>query len=96
MVELATKDGQAPARAISAMFLGQEFNDPHSIADLGDALYDKNPLVRTAAAKALGGFTDPTVLPKLQYALDDKSDPVRYMAAASIIRYQKSAVKRKK
>ena len=96
LAESATKDGQAPVRALSAMLLGQELNDPNSIAYLGSALYDKNPLVRTASAKALGGFTDPTVLPKLQYALADKSDPVRFMAAASIVRFVTNTAKGKK
>ena len=87
LAESATKDSQATVRAICGTLLGQEVNDPMAIAYLGSALYDKNPVVRTAAAKALGGFTDPTVLPKLQYAMEDKSDPVRYMAAAGIVRF---------
>ncbi len=96
VVEMITKDGQGPVRVLAATMLGQQLNDPTAIAYLGGALYDKNPLVRTAAAKVLGGFTDPTVLPKLQYALEDKSDPVRYMAAAGIVRYVKSTGKGKK
>ena len=62
---------------------------PETIADLGQALVDKNPLVRATAAKLLGGFTDPTVRRKLEPLLEDKSDAVRYMAAASIVRIER-------
>jgi HEAT repeat protein len=42
--------------------------------------------VRVAVAKSLGGFSDRALIPKLQQLLDDKSEPVRYMAAAAIVR----------
>src|SRR5262249_28725201 len=85
VAEMAMKDNAAPARALSATMIGQ-IKDATSIAYLGEALYDKSPLVRVAAAKALGGFNDPTVPPKLETVLDDKTDAVRYMAAASLVR----------
>lgn len=94
VMEMAMKDGAAPARALSATMIGQT-KDATSIAYLGDALLDKSPLVRVAAAKALGGFNDPTVPPKLQSVLDDKTDAVRYMAAASLVRIGKSGSKGK-
>jgi HEAT repeat protein len=89
VMEQVMKDGSAPARALSATLLARD-KDSRAIADLGNALYDKNPLVRAAAAKSLGGFSSPTVRPKLEVLLEDKSDAVRYMAAASIVRIDRS------
>jgi HEAT repeat protein len=88
VMEQVMKDSSATARLTSATLLAQE-KDARAIADLGDALYDKNPLVRAGAAKLLGGFTDPTVRRKLEPLLEDKSDAVRYMAAASIVRIER-------
>jgi HEAT repeat protein len=85
IMEQVMKDGSAQARILSATLLARD-KDARAIADLGDALYDKNPLVRTAAAKLLGAFNDSTVRPKLVPLLEDKTDAVRYMAAASIVR----------
>jgi HEAT repeat protein len=85
VVEQMTKDGSAMARIQSATLLAQ-VKDSWTIADLGNALSDKNPLVRVVAARLLGGFSDPTVRPKLVLLLQDKSEAVRYMAAASIVR----------
>jgi HEAT repeat protein len=87
VMEMVLKDSAAPARALSATMLGQ-MKDAQSIAYLGDALYDKSPLVRVAAAKALGGINDPTVPPKLEAVVDDKTDAVRYMVAASLVRLE--------
>jgi HEAT repeat protein len=72
-----------------------EIKDAERIAALGDALYDKSPLVRAAAAKALGGFNDRTVPPKLEAVLDDKVDAVRYMAAASLLRTEQGKLRGK-
>jgi HEAT repeat protein len=94
VMQMVMKDGAAPERALSATMLG-EIKDAESIAYLGDALFDKSPLVRAAAAKALGGINDPTVPPKLEKVLDDKVDAVRYMVAASLLRTDKSKLKEK-
>jgi HEAT repeat protein len=94
VMQMVLKDSAAPERALSASLLG-EIKDAESIAYLGDALYDKSPLVRAAAAKALGGFNDPTVPPKLEKVLDDKVDAVRYMVAASLLRTEQSKLKGK-
>ncbi|HYM09191.1 MAG TPA: HEAT repeat domain-containing protein [Bryobacterales bacterium] len=85
LLEDALKDSTATARALSAGLLGTD-TDPQSFQQLGEALGDKNWIVRAAAAKALGARSDKTVIPKLQARLEDDKDPVRYMAAASIIR----------
>jgi HEAT repeat protein len=85
VMEQVMKDSSAPERMLAATLLAQE-KGPEAIGDLGEALVDKNPLVRATAAKLFGGFNSPTVRPKLQPLLEDKSDAVRYMAAASIVR----------
>jgi HEAT repeat protein len=89
MIEGMTHDGSAPARALAATLLAQH-RDLKTRDDLVDALYDKSPLVRVAAAKALGGFADRSLLAKLQPLADDRSDPARYMAAAALVRIEKA------
>jgi HEAT repeat protein len=86
--ERMTRDGAAPARALSATLLGQS-KTPDAREELEGGLDDKSPLVRAAVAKALGGFSDQALVPKLESLLDDKNEAVRYMAAASIVRIQK-------
>ncbi len=88
VMEQVMKDTTAAARIQSATLLAQ-VKDPATIADLGSALYDKNPLVRAVAARLLGGFNDPTVRGKLRPLLEDKTDAVRYMAAASLVRIER-------
>jgi HEAT repeat protein len=88
VMEQMMKDSTATARIQSATLLAQ-VKDPATIAALGSALYDKNPLVRAVAARLLGGFNDPTVRGKLQPLLEDKTDAVRYMAAASLVRIER-------
>jgi HEAT repeat protein len=93
VLQMVLKDSAAPERALSATLLG-ELNDPESTAYLVDALADKSPLVRAAAAKALGGSRDKIVPPRLETVLDDKVDAVRYMAAASLVRLKASKLRR--
>jgi HEAT repeat protein len=88
VMEQVMKDSSAPQRMLAATLLAEE-KGPETIADLGEALVDKNPLVRTVAAKLLGGFSDPAVHPKLEPLLEDKNDAVRYMAAASLVRLER-------
>ena len=85
VVEGMTKDSAAPARALSASLLGQE-KTSEVIEALTDALDDKSPLVRIAAARALGGLANRSLIAKIEPLLEDKQDGVRYMAAASIVR----------
>lgn len=49
-------------------------------------LKDKDPFVRTASARALGGFHGADVTDALIDGFDDQKPSVRYMAAASYIR----------
>src|SRR5207244_366454 len=62
IVEGMTKDTSASARALSATLLAKDRN---SLAELEDALDDKSPLVRAAAAKAPGGFNNRAAITKL-------------------------------
>ncbi len=87
VMEQVMKDSSAPERMLAATLLAQE-KDAGSIADLGEALVDKNPLVRATAAKLLGGFYGPKVRTKLEPLLEDKIEAVRYMAAASLVRIE--------
>lgn len=89
--ELA-RDRGAPAQALSATLLGEHPN-PDTEKILVDALRDRNIGVRAAVAKALGGFDDPALIPRLAPLLSEKGTPVfrsvdalRFMAAAAIIR----------
>jgi hypothetical protein len=95
VMEQVMKDSSAPERMLAATLLAEE-KGPEAIGDLGQALVDKNPLVRATAAKLLGGFTDPTVRRKLEPLLEDKSDAVRYMAAASIVRIDRRSGQKRK
>jgi len=63
------------------------------VSELEEALDDKSPMVRVAAAKALGGFSDRALTRKLEPLLIDKNEAVRYMAAASIVRIQRGRVR---
>src|SRR5436189_716708 len=83
MVEGMTKDSSASARALAVTLLAR---DRSSLARLEDALEDKSPVVRAAAARALGGFGSRAAIPKLEPLLEDKQDGPKYMAAAAIVR----------
>jgi len=89
--ELA-KDRGANARALSATLLG-EHPSPDSEKMLEDTLDDKNLAVLVAVTRALGGFDDPALIPRLTPLLNKKtmpifkhSDAVHFMVAAAIIR----------
>ena len=89
--ELA-KDRGAKARALSATLLGEQPN-PASEKILTDMLDDKNIAVQVSVAKALGGFDDPVLIPRIAPLLTEKGKPlfkradaVRFMAAAAIVR----------
>lgn len=89
IMQEATKDRSASARAMSASLLGRDHNED-SVQQLDDALWDKNWLVREAAAQALGASKKRDQIPYLEDLLQDDKVAVRYMAAASIIRLSSS------
>jgi len=89
VIQEATKDRSASARAMSAAVLGHDTGED-SIRELDDALWDKNWIVRAAAAQALGECKRPDQVRHLKGLLWDAKPAVRYMAAASIIRLSTS------
>ncbi|HEU5335844.1 MAG TPA: HEAT repeat domain-containing protein [Terriglobales bacterium] len=84
------RDNGAPDRAFCAQMLGL---DPSSqaTAALVKAVHDKNWIVRASAAEGLGNISRPNVLTILAGLLKDPKPPVRFMAAASIIRLRTPA-----
>jgi HEAT repeat protein len=66
------------------------------VRELRDALRDKNPAVRAAAAKALGRHPCRSVVEDLHSLLDENKDEVKYMAAASIMRISTNAESRRR
>lgn len=95
MAEQLTADKSASARALSASLLASD-SDPTSVRELRDALRDKNPAVRAAAAKALGRHPCRSVVEDLHSLLDENKDEVKYMAAASIMRISTNADSRRR
>jgi hypothetical protein len=89
IVEEITKDRSVSARAMSAAVLGHDAS-LDAVNGLDDALDDKNWIVRTAAAQALGECKQPDQIKHLTALLSDDKPAVRYMAAASIIRLSSS------
>lgn len=83
-------DHGAPDRAFCAEMLGLD-PSPQATAALFKAAHDKNWMVRASAAEGLGNVKRPDGVAVLQGLLRDSKPPVRYMAAASIIRLQSAA-----
>jgi HEAT repeat protein len=84
IAEDLTKDRSLPARALAASLLGTD-SDPNSLEALKAALSNGHWVIRAAAARALGN-SNVQVVPLLAPLLNDFKKPVRYMAAASIVR----------
>lgn len=93
VIEAFVRDSSAPARVLCATLLAPD-NSPDTLDELQEALGDKNWVVRAAAAKALGNYRRKGVIPKLQELLQDDKEPVRFMAAASLVRLTRRAAKR--
>jgi HEAT repeat protein len=84
-VEYARKNGGDSARATSIDLLAEQHTaDVHK--ELVDALSDKDPAVRAAAAKGLGQWSDPATATALAALLDDPKLPVRLTGAAAYLR----------
>jgi len=84
IAEELTKDRSLPARVVAASLLGTD-SDPSSSEALKAALSNSSWVIRAAAARALGN-SSVQVVPLLVPLLNDSKKPVRYMAAASIVR----------
>ena len=74
-----------PVRAVAATYLAHD-PDPHTARALVKATGDKNWIVRAAAVEAIGKRGDASLLPKVAVRFSDRSEKVRYSAAAAVIR----------
>src|SRR5215472_9964476 len=83
--QLKTQKDPNPVRAVAAGLLAQD-PDPATGRALVRATYDKNWMVREAAVEAIAQRDDPSLLPHLVDKLSDRSERVRYSAAAAVIR----------
>ena len=81
------RDHGAPERAFCAEMLGLD-PSPEATTALLKAARDKNWMVRASAAEGLGNVNRPNTGAVLRTLLRDSKAPVRYMAAASVIRLQ--------
>jgi HEAT repeat protein len=79
------RDNGAPDRAFCAQMLGLD-SSSQATAALVKAAHDKNWIVRASAAEGLGNTSRPHALTVLAGLVKDPKPPVRYMAAASLIR----------
>jgi HEAT repeat protein len=80
------KNDSSPVRAAAARVLADD-HDPDTAAGLADAaVNDKSELVRVAALEAVARRGDPAYIGKIAPAMSDEKDPVRYTAAAAVVR----------
>ncbi len=78
-------------RANAIQALGLTLGDPGAVQLAEDALHDKEPTVRAAAAKALGAMNSTKSIPKLKDALSDKDISVCLAAAHSLIQLKENS-----
>ncbi|HEV2687798.1 MAG TPA: HEAT repeat domain-containing protein, partial [Bryobacteraceae bacterium] len=88
-VKEAKKDSGISGRAIAAGILAKD-SDPYSLILLEWAIGDDNWAVRVSVAKALGERGNQETISKLKPMLSDDHHAVRYMAAASIIKLNRT------
>jgi len=84
-IEYLRKNGGDDARVSAIEQLSEEKTQPIR-KELIDALTDKDPAVRAAAAKALGSYREKSIPSALLPVFDDAKAPVRLTAAAAYIR----------
>lgn len=84
-IEFMRQSGGDVARAAAIEQIAQEKTDPIH-RELLDALKDKDPSVRAAAAKALVDYRDTPTQDAVYTLLLDPKDPARLTAAASYLR----------
>lgn len=82
--EYMRKNGGTAARAMAINLLSEE-KTPEVRSELLDALTDRDPAVRAAAAKGLGQRHDPTLKQPIGTLFADGKLPVRLTAAAAYI-----------
>ena len=76
---------KSSAKVVAAKFLADD-PDPQSSEALVRAVSNKSWLVREAALEAIAKRADPSLLEKIQAAMSDQKNHVRYTAAAAVIR----------
>ena len=84
-IEYMRKNGGDDARVSAIEQLSEEKTQPIR-KELIDALTDKDPAVRAAAANALGSYRERSIPTALLPVFDDTKAPVRLTAAAAYIR----------
>jgi HEAT repeat protein len=84
-IKAIRKDDLSPIRAAAAKVLAQD-PDPATTKALADAAGDDSWLVRAAALEALSKRGDPSVLNTVELYMSDEKDPVKYTAAATVLR----------
>ncbi|HEY3707292.1 MAG TPA: HEAT repeat domain-containing protein [Terracidiphilus sp.] len=84
-INAITKDDTSPVRAAAAKLLATD-PDPRSGEALVEAAADKSWLVRAAALDAVALRGEYTLGPRVEFAMDDEKEQVRYIAAATVIR----------
>jgi HEAT repeat protein len=83
--------GNMDKRANAIQALGLDSGDPEAVRMAENALGDKEPLVRSAAAKALGALGSPDSIPKLQNTLKDKDISVALAAGHALIQLKSNS-----
>ena len=85
-VQTIMKDDSSPVRAAAALVLAGD-PDPKTTDGLAEeAVNDKSELVRTAALDALALRGDPACIGRIEPAMSDAKDSVKYTAAATVAR----------
>lgn len=84
-IKTITKDDSSPVRAAAAKILAKD-PDPATTRVLEDATGDKSWLVRAAALEALAKRGNPEALETAARYMADEKIPVRYTAAATVLR----------
>lgn len=85
-VKVLRQDDSSPVRAAAAKVLADDPDPASGQALLEAAIEDKNWVVRAAALEAVARRGDPALLQKLGPMLEDDKDPVKYTAAATVLR----------
>jgi len=90
------KDDSSPVRAAAAKALTHDPDPQSQDALVQTAVTDRSELVRNAALDAISKRGDPSVMERLEPAMHDEKDSVKYSAAATILHLHDLALQQKK
>ncbi len=95
-VRTIMKDDSSPVRAAAARVLATDpdYDTTDGLAEIANN--DKSELVRTAALEALAKHGDPAYIDQIVPAMSDHKDPVKYTAAAAVVRLSAIAARRER